>query len=91
MPAWHQELLGESLAARASSCSNPATLDRSKGDIHAGGQSALSNRPANARIVARNIAEAFARLDPKSGAFTKLKSKNFTARLDEKIENGKSC
>jgi zinc/manganese transport system substrate-binding protein len=63
----------------------PATLDRSKGDIHAAGNPHYLTDPANARIVARNIAEAFARLDSKSAAVYQLNLKNFTARLDEKI------
>ena len=44
----------------------PATLDRSKGDIHAAGNPHYMTDPANARIAAKHIADAFSELDPKS-------------------------
>ena len=63
----------------------PATLDRSKGDIHAAGNPHYLTDPSNARIVARNIADRFAQLDPKSADVYQANLKKFLARLDAKI------
>lgn len=63
----------------------PATLDRSKGDIHAAGNPHYMTDPANARIVAQHIAEAFSALDPKSAATYQANLKKFTDRLDAKL------
>ena len=63
----------------------PATLDRSKGDIHAAGNPHYLTDPANARIVAQNIATAFSALDPKSAAVFQANLKKFTDRLDAKM------
>jgi zinc/manganese transport system substrate-binding protein len=63
----------------------PATLDRSKGDIHAAGNPHYLTDPANAKIVAQKIAESFSRLDPKSAATYAANLKKFTEHLDEKI------
>jgi zinc/manganese transport system substrate-binding protein len=63
----------------------PATLDRSKGDIHAAGNPHYLTDPENAKIVARNIAEAFSNLDPKSAGVFQANLKRFSDRLDAKI------
>ncbi len=63
----------------------PATLDRSKGDIHAAGNPHYLTDPNNARIVARNIADRFAQLDPKSADAYQANLKKFLAQLDAKI------
>ena len=63
----------------------PATLDRSKGDIHAAGNPHYMTDPANARIVAQHIAEAFSSLDPKSTATYQANLKQFTDQLDAKL------
>jgi zinc/manganese transport system substrate-binding protein len=63
----------------------PATLDRSKGDIHAAGNPHYLTDPANARIVAQHIAEAFSGLEPKSASVFQDNLKKFTAQLDAKI------
>src|SRR4051794_13676238 len=63
----------------------PATLDRSKGDIHAAGNPHYMTDPANARIVARHLAEAFSALDPKSGDAYQANLKKFTDQLDAKM------
>jgi len=63
----------------------PATLDRSKGDIHAAGNPHFLTDPANARIVAQHIAEAFSALDPKSATVFQANLKKFTAQLDSKL------
>jgi zinc/manganese transport system substrate-binding protein len=63
----------------------PATLDRSKGDIHAAGNPHYLTDPANARSVAQRIAEAFTALDPKSAAVYEANLRKFTSRLDTKL------
>ena len=63
----------------------PATLDRSKGDIHAAGNPHYTTDPANVRIVAQRIADAFSQLDPKNSAIYQANLKKFTDRLDEKM------
>ena len=64
----------------------PATLDRSKGDIHAAGNPHFLTDPANARIVAQHIADAFAQLDPKSAAVYQGNAKRFIEQLDAKLK-----
>jgi len=62
----------------------PTALDRSKGDIHAAGNPHFLVDPENAKIVARHLADAFAKLDAaNSGAFEANRDK-FIAQLDAK-------
>jgi zinc/manganese transport system substrate-binding protein len=96
---WLPRLLDESrnakLAASAAGhvlCSQgvalkeiPSTLDRSKGDIHAAGNPHYIVDPVNARIVARNIADAFCALDDKSAAAYRANLQKFTEALDAKL------
>ncbi len=63
----------------------PATLDRSKGDIHAAGNPHYLTDPANAKIVAQHVADAFARLDPGSAEAYRANLKKFEDRLDAKL------
>jgi len=63
----------------------PATLDRAKGDIHAAGNPHYLTDPANARIVAGHLAEAFSRLDPPSADTFRANLKRFTDQLDAKL------
>jgi zinc/manganese transport system substrate-binding protein len=63
----------------------PATLDRSKGDIHAAGNPHFLTDPANARPVAQHIAEAFSQLDPKSAEIYYANLKKFIDQLDAKL------
>jgi zinc/manganese transport system substrate-binding protein len=63
----------------------PATLDRSKGDIHAAGNPHFLTDPANARIVANHIAEAFSNLDPKSAEIYRGNLKRFNDQLEAKL------
>lgn len=63
----------------------PATLDRSKGDIHAAGNPHYMTDPANARIVAQHIADVFGKLDPQSAAAYHTNLARFLKRLDEKL------
>lgn len=63
----------------------PTTLDRSKGDIHAAGNPHYLMDPANAKIVAGHIAEAFCQLDAASCETYRANLKKFTAALDAKL------
>lgn len=63
----------------------PATLDRSRGDVHALGNPHYMTDPVNAQRVARRIAEAFAELDPNSADVYRRNVDNFTAELDTKL------
>jgi zinc/manganese transport system substrate-binding protein len=63
----------------------PATLDRSKGDIHAAGNPHYTTDPMNAKIVAEHIANAFSQLDPKSASVFKANLDKFNRDLDAKI------
>ena len=63
----------------------PATLDRSRGDIHAAGNPHFAISPSNGKIIAQNIADAFAENDPPNAATYRANLKNFTAALDAKL------
>jgi zinc/manganese transport system substrate-binding protein len=63
----------------------PATLDRSKGDIHALGNPHYLTDPENAKIVAHHIAEAFGQLDPPNREFYAANAERFTRALDAKL------
>lgn len=62
----------------------PTALDRSKGDLHAAGNPHFMVDPANARIVALHLAEAFCALDAKSCETFRANAKKFTEALDAK-------
>ncbi len=63
----------------------PATLDRSKGDIHAAGNPHYLTDPVNARIVAKNIADALCALDEKSAGTYRANLNTFNAALEAKL------
>src|SRR5215831_4015914 len=63
----------------------PATLDRSKGDIHAAGNPHYLTDPFNAKIVAKHIADGFSQLDPKSAEVYQNNLKRFNEQLDAKL------
>src|SRR6266545_1289424 len=63
----------------------PATLDSSRGDVHAAGNPHYMTDPANAKMVAEHLANAFCQLDPKSCDVFKTNLKSFEDRLDAKI------
>jgi zinc/manganese transport system substrate-binding protein len=63
----------------------PATLDRSRGDIHAAGNPHYLTDPANAKIVAEHIANAFCQLDPKSCETYRANLKVFIEALDKRM------
>ncbi|PYM13327.1 MAG: zinc ABC transporter substrate-binding protein [Verrucomicrobia bacterium] len=62
----------------------PATLDRSRGDIHAAGNPHYMTDPVNAKIVAEHIADAFCQLDAKSCDTYRANLKKFAEELDKK-------
>jgi len=63
----------------------PATLDRSKGDIHAAGNPHFLVDPVNGKIVAQNIADAFCAQDAKSCEAYRANLKKFADRIDAKL------
>ena len=63
----------------------PATLDRSRGDIHAAGNPHYVIAPSNAKIVAQNITEGFCANDPKSADFYRANLKKFDDAIDAKL------
>src|SRR5438552_1707375 len=67
----------------------PATLDRSRGDIHAAGNPHYMTDPVNAKIVAEHIAKAFCELDAKSCDTYRANSKKFTEELESKTTEWK--
>ena len=62
----------------------PATLDRSRGDIHAAGNPHYMTDPLNAKIVAEHIANVFCQLDPKSCDTFRANLGKFTTALEGK-------
>src|SRR5436190_4200517 len=63
----------------------PTTLDRSKGDVHAAGNPHYLTDPANAKVVAQNLARAFAALEPKSAELFQQNANKFNQRIDAKL------
>ena len=63
----------------------PATLDRSRGDIHAAGNPHYIVAPSNAKIVAQNIADGLAANDPKSADVYRANLKKFDDAIDAKL------
>ena len=63
----------------------PATLDRSRGDVHALGNPHFLVDPLDAKIVAAHIADHFARVEPKSADVFRANLKKFNAAVDAKL------
>lgn len=63
----------------------PATLDRSKGDIHAAGNPHFLIDPLNAKAVAQHICDAFCQIDAKSADAYRANLKKFTGDLEAKL------
>ncbi len=63
----------------------PTSFDRSKGDIHSLGNPHFMIDPVSVKIVARNIANHFAQLDPKSAATYNANLAKFNATLDARF------
>jgi zinc/manganese transport system substrate-binding protein len=60
----------------------PATLDRAKGDVHALGNPHFLIDPANAKIVAANIAAHLSQVDPAGSATYSANLKKFNEAVD---------
>ncbi len=63
----------------------PTSFDRSKGDIHSLGNPHFLIDPVNVKIIARNIADRFAQIDPRSANLAR-----FNSRLDTKFAGWQS-
>lgn len=63
----------------------PAALDRSRGDIHAGGNPHYLVDPVNAKIVAASIAEAFCKSDRRSCGAYRANLKRFQEAIDARL------
>jgi zinc/manganese transport system substrate-binding protein len=63
----------------------PATLDRSKGDIHAAGNPHYLTDPTNAKIVAKNTADAFCKLDAGACDIYRANLKRFHDTIDQRL------
>jgi len=63
----------------------PTVLDRSQGDIHAGGNPHFLVDPVNAVIVARHIADVFAQLDPSHATVYLENARRFIEHLNERM------
>jgi len=63
----------------------PATVDRSQGHVHATGNPHFLMDPANAKIVARNLANALAQIAPRSADLFKANAENFSAAVDARL------
>jgi zinc/manganese transport system substrate-binding protein len=62
----------------------PATLDRSRGDVHALGNPHFLLDPKNAKIVAANIAQHLTQVDPAGAATYAANLKKFNTDVDAK-------
>ncbi len=63
----------------------PSSFDRSKGDVHSLGNPHFLIDPLNVKIIARNMSERFARIDPRNAAAYRSNFSRFNARLDTKL------
>jgi zinc/manganese transport system substrate-binding protein len=63
----------------------PSQLTRAEGDIHPAGNPHFVVDPANARIIALHLVEAFSKLDANSAAAFQANGKKFTDALDAKL------
>jgi zinc/manganese transport system substrate-binding protein len=63
----------------------PTSFDRSKGDVHSLGNPHFLVDPLDVKIVAKNIANHFAQIDPKSASVYQANLAAFNTRLDSKL------
>src|SRR5882762_8468368 len=63
----------------------PTSFDRSKGDIHSLGNPHFMIDPVSVKIIARNIANHLAQVDPKNAATYNGNLSRFNAKLDAKF------
>ena len=60
-------------------------IDRSMGDVHPGGNPHFSHDPANARIMATQLAGVFAKLDAANASTYAANASKFNAKLEAKL------
>lgn len=65
----------------------PTSLSRSEGDIHAFGNPHYIGDPENAKIIALNIAEGLAKVEPENADFFRGNATAFNQKLDAKIKD----
>jgi zinc/manganese transport system substrate-binding protein len=63
----------------------PATFDRSKGDVHSLGNPHFLVDPVDAKVVAGEIADHLAQVDPAAAETFKANLKRFNATVDQKL------
>jgi zinc/manganese transport system substrate-binding protein len=63
----------------------PTTFDRAKGDVHGLGNPHFLLDPLNAKVVAGNIADHLAQVDPKNAATYAANRRKFEAGIDAKL------
>jgi len=63
----------------------PTTFDRSKGDIHALGNPHFMIDPLNAKVIAANMADHFAQVDPGAAPLFRANLERFNATIDRKL------
>jgi ABC-type Zn uptake system ZnuABC Zn-binding protein ZnuA len=63
----------------------PTTFDRSRGDVHALGNPHFMLDPLNAKLIAAQIAEHLAQIQPASAARFQANLQRFSAALDSKL------
>ena len=63
----------------------PTSFDRSKGDVHSLGNPHFMIDPVSVRIIARNIANHFAQIDPKNASTYNGNLGRFNSKLDAKF------
>ncbi|MCU0786054.1 MAG: metal ABC transporter substrate-binding protein [Verrucomicrobia bacterium] len=61
------------------------TVDRSMGDVHPYGNPHFTLDPANGKIIASRLAEAFGALDAANAEFYRANAGKFNERLDKKL------
>jgi zinc/manganese transport system substrate-binding protein len=63
----------------------PTSFDRSKGDVHSLGNPHFLIDPVDAKVIAGNIADHLARIDPRSAANYRANLAKFNTKLDAKL------
>ena len=64
----------------------PSSLDRSQGDIHAGGNPHIQSDPRNMLPVGKALSERFAQLDPANAATYRARYAAFATKLEAAIK-----
>ena len=65
----------------------PASVDRSRGDVHPGGNPHIQTDPRNIGLVAAALAKRLAEVDPANGAAYQANSKSFAERWKAALAN----